>query len=165
MTSPATSPPRKPPPRHGPDVPSTYRPNWPLHHDPLPLPMLHHLPNHPKPGRRRRTVAELRRPVFPPGRTPRHTPNIGPPLAGTWARAHGAVPAPLPLAGHVGPLARVAARAPPWLGRNPPTHLTENHLSFSFSPFSFPIFIYMYILIFYAPKIVQIFYMAQNNNI
>jgi hypothetical protein len=112
-------------------------------------------------------VAELRRPVFPPGRTPRHTPNVVPPLAGTWARAHGAVPAPLPLAGHVGPLARMAARAPPWLGRNPPPPGPANRESFPFFlfSFSFPYFlIYVYILIYYAPKIVQIFSRSQNNN-
>jgi hypothetical protein len=36
------------------------------------------------------------------------------PLAGTWARAHGAIPALLPLAGQAGPLACMAARAPGW---------------------------------------------------
>jgi hypothetical protein len=100
---------------------------------------------------------------------PRHPPNtVTPPLAGMWARANGAIPMPLTLAGQVGPPARVATRAcPGWAeSPHPPSPVSQENPF----PFIFPIFfshfhIYVYILIFYAPKIVQIFYMAQNNNI
>jgi hypothetical protein len=50
------------------------------------------------------------------------------------------------------------------LGRNPPSPLSQEFLFLFFS--LFPIFIYIYILmlIFYAPKIVQIFSKSQINN-
>jgi hypothetical protein len=57
------------------------------------------------------------------------------------------------LCGPAGPPAR--ARAPELAGpKSPPAQLAGNSFSFSFFPFLFPIFIYIHILIFYAPKIV-----------
>jgi hypothetical protein len=93
------------------------------------------------------------------GSSPPRADHRSPPLAGMWARAHGAVPAVCPVGG------------PNWAGRarsagpkSPPARLTEQSFSFSFSLF-FPFsYIYVHILIFYAPKIVQIFFKSQNNN-
>jgi hypothetical protein len=84
----------RPPPRHGPAIPSTLRPNQPIHHYPLPPPVLTHLPDHLKPGPRRRTAVEPHRRSTPAGSPPppRHRPLTSfPLLAGTWAHAHGAV--------------------------------------------------------------------------
>jgi hypothetical protein len=92
-----------------------------------------------------------------------------PPLAGAWARAHGAVLAPAraisPLVGRCGPAAHMTACASMLSQAKIPSpiRLTENSFSFSFlSPF--PIFIYIHMLIFYAPKIVHTLYKSQNND-
>jgi hypothetical protein len=78
-------------------------------------------------------------------------------LAGTWARAHSAVPAPSPAGGSAGPPARARAHArAPRSARpkSPLAQLAGNHFSFPFS-ISFSYFhVFMHILIFYAPKIV-----------
>jgi hypothetical protein len=88
------------------------------------------------------------------------------PLSDAWALRSRRPPTPSPLpVGRLGPFtatprARVGPKSPP-----PRAQLTENPFSLFLFPFSFPIFHIYYILIFYAPKIAQIFYVTQNNNI
>jgi hypothetical protein len=107
MVSPATSPTREPATSPWTGHPKRLSVKLPLHHDPLPLHMLRHLPNHPEPDHRRRTAVELWRLVFPPGRTSPSRPLTPFPSprwhVGLRPRRR---PAPLPLASRVGPAAR-----------------------------------------------------------
>jgi hypothetical protein len=128
----------RPPPRRGPAIPGTLRPNWPYHRDPLPSPV----PCHPsiitEPGNRRRTAADLTG-----GRVPTDSPPRHPLLA----------PSASPSLWHVGP--RLRRRSPAGGPSGPPAHAAgpnfpsaqlAEEISFLFLfPFSFPIYIYMYI--------------------
>jgi hypothetical protein len=106
---------------------------------------------------------------FLPAEPPSRPPNaVSPSLVGTWAHAHGTVPAPLPLAGRVGPPARPRghARERARWAEIPPGLANQETFSFFLFPYLFSYFhIYVYMLIFYAPKIVQIFSKSHNNNI
>jgi hypothetical protein len=143
VASPATSPPRAP--ATSPWTGHPERPPAKLTPPPYIPTSAHALP----PFHRRRTgpPTKNRRGTSPedgfsPSRTasppPRHfPPNVVPPLlTGTWARAHGVVPARPPLVGRLGHL---PARARPRSAgpKFPPTQLAGNPFSFSFFHFFF----------------------------
>jgi hypothetical protein len=137
-----------PPPRRGPAFPSALRPNWPYHHDPLPPLVPYHHSVTSKLGSRRRTAADLTggwaRPVRPLSPPPSVV-SLPLPLACGPAPI---APSPrrFPAGGPSGPPARTAARARARLGRIPPSTQLAEEISFLFLfPFSFPIFIHMYI--------------------
>jgi hypothetical protein len=87
----------RPPPRRGPAIPSTLRPNWPYHCGPLSSPVPCHHSVVIELGPQRRTAAGPHRwsssirfaPPHPQRRQP-------PPPSGTWAHAHGDVPTSFP---------------------------------------------------------------------
>jgi hypothetical protein len=127
----------RPPPHRGPALPSALRPNWPYHRDPLPppVPCQHSIITEPGPpavGPDRFApchplLASSASPsLWHVGPCPRRRPRVVPLLAGQVGR--------LPTRSRV-----------PVLGwaEIPPAQLAEE-ISFLF-PFSFPIFIYMYI--------------------
>jgi hypothetical protein len=142
-----------PPPHRGPAAPSTLRPNWPYHCDPLSPPVPCHRSVVTEPGHRQRTAVGPHRRSSSDQFTPCHPPPsaISPP-SGTWARAHDAVPVPTtssphrsPAGGPSGPPARAPALG---LAESPPAQLaggTPFLFLFLFYFFSFPIFVYMYI--------------------
>jgi hypothetical protein len=132
----------------------------PTPHDPLPLPVPRHRSPAIEPDPRRRTAAGFHRRLspgrLPPpvvvqtssapslslacGPAPRRRPPLSPPLVGRVGHLHAWLHA----------RSRLAGPTPP-----PPAQLARNPFFFSFpiffSPFSY---IYIYMLIFYAPKIV-----------
>jgi hypothetical protein len=107
--------------------------------------MLGHLPDHPKP--QRRTTAEPRQRSTPAGPPPVRPPDAvnTSPLSGGWARAHGVRPRrPTPLlVGRLGPFGRGAARPRSARPKSPLAQLTRILFPFSFSPFSFALYIYI----------------------
>jgi hypothetical protein len=141
-----------PPPHRGPAVLGPHRPNRPHHRDPLPPLCYATTPT----TQNRITGEEL------PSRPPADC-RFPPDVVRLPPRWH-VDPRRAPLAGLAGLAGRARDRALGW-AEIPPARLTEK--SFFFFLFSlFPIFLYIcvHILIFYAQKIVQIFFKSQNNN-
>jgi hypothetical protein len=133
--------------------PGTLQPNWPYPMIPYPRPCLATTPpsqNRAPDGEPPQTSPVVEPDRFAPPSVARSMP-LPPPLADAWARTHDVCPrrSASPWAGWA------ACPCPRSLGRNPPpsAQLAENSLSFSFFHFFFLIS-YIYILIFYAPKIV-----------
>jgi hypothetical protein len=124
----------------------------------LRLVLCHH-PVYPEPDHQRGTVVGFTSDRFSPPRANRRPPDaITPPLAGMWARAHGITPRTVPRS-EPSWADRLRGRAHTFGWAEFPSGPADQENPF---PFLFPIFfsyfhIYVYILIFYAPKIVQIF--------
>jgi hypothetical protein len=108
----------RPPPRRGPAFPSTLRPNWPYHRDPLPPPVSSHHSVVAEPGSRWRTAADLTGGRAPTGLPPHHPllASSAPSLWHVGPRLRRRPRAVSPLAGQVGRLPARPRSARP----NPP---------------------------------------------